>query len=349
MKKLYLPFLAIIFSFSLSAQTTFEFNGQSISAGTKAHLTIEISDGDKSTTLPITIFHGKEAGPVLGITAGVHGYEYAPILAGQKLINRIHPDQLKGTVILVQIANVASFLGRSPYLNPLDGKNLNRSFPGNAEGSITERIADFISQQVISRCDYFLDMHSGDSPEDLMPYVAYYHHDEKGEISAEGKKLAMQMGFDHVIIFNTTSKDYMKEGNPSLYCSAEAFKQGIPALDIECGKLGIIEDGLVEKIVDAVVSLGKELDMLEGESLSSPGAVFIENRHYMSSSHTGFFYPLKSSGDFISRGMRVGYITDFFNRKLEEVYAEESGIILYMLGTPPVKEGETLVAIGLLE
>ncbi|MEL6253789.1 MAG: M14 family metallopeptidase [Bacteroidota bacterium] len=349
MKKLTVFFLTITFGYFLSAQTSFEFHGQRVNPGSKAHISVEISDGNQKTTLPITIFHGKEAGAVFGIVAGVHGYEYAPILAGQKLIDRIDTEQLKGTIILVQIANVESFLGRSPYVNPLDQKNLNRVFPGSAEGSITERIADYISQKVIARCDYFLDMHSGDAPEDLMPYCAYYHHDDKKEISEQGRKLAKGMGFDHIIIFNTTSKDYIKEGNPSLYCSAEAFKQGIPSLDIECGKLGIIEDDLVEKVVDAVISVGKELKMIEGVPLTSSGAIFIENRAYMSSSHTGFFYPLKSSGDYISKGMKIGYITDFFNRKLEDVYAKESGIILYMLGTPPVNEGETLVAIGQLD
>ncbi|MEM8892892.1 MAG: succinylglutamate desuccinylase/aspartoacylase family protein, partial [Bacteroidota bacterium] len=206
MKKFYFSFLVIIFSSALSAQTAFEFHGQSIAAGSKEHISIHISDGDKETMIPITVFHGKEAGPVLGITAGVHGYEYAPILASQKLINRIHPEQLKGTIILVQIANLASFLGRSPYLNPIDRKNLNRSFPGSAKGTLTERIADYLSEKVIARCDYFMDMHSGDAPEDLMPYTAYYHNDEKKEISEKGRQMAMHMGFDHVIIFNSTSK-----------------------------------------------------------------------------------------------------------------------------------------------
>lgn len=349
MKKFSLSFFAIILSLALSAQTSFEFHGKKIPAGSKAHMSIEISEGEKETIIPITIFHGKEVGPVLGITAGVHGYEYAPILAGQKLINRINPEELKGTIILVQIANVASFLGRSPYLNPLDRKNLNRTFPGSAAGSITERIANYISEKVIARCDYFMDMHSGDAPEDLMPYTAYYHNDDKEEISEKGRQMAMHMGFDHVIMFNSTAKDYMEAGNPSLYCSAEAFKRGIPAIDIECGKLGIIEEDLVEKIADGVISLAKELDMIAGESLPSEGTVFIKNRTSISSPHTGFFYPLKSSGDYITKGMKIGYITNFFNRKLEDVYAKDSGIILYMLGTPPVNKGESLLSLGLLD
>ncbi|MEL7003018.1 MAG: M14 family metallopeptidase [Bacteroidota bacterium] len=331
---------------SLWAQATFEFEGQKILPGTKAHLKIPIKDKENETFLPITIFHGKENGPVVGITAGVHGYEYAPILAGQQLIGQIDPQKLKGTVVLVQVANIASFLGRSPYINPLDRKNLNRSFPGNADGSITERIADFISQKIIPRSDYFLDVHSGDAPEDLMPYAAYYQHDDKVNISQKGREIASHLGFDHIVVFRTTGKEYMQKGKPSLYCSAEAFKQGIPAADIECGRLGIIEQETVEKIVRAVKSMLSHLQMTSGDLVKTKGLLFIDKRTYMSSGHTGFFYSMKSSGDYVRKGMQIGYVTNFFNETVEEVYAETSGIILYMLGTPPVNKGETLVAIG---
>ncbi|TRX59189.1 hypothetical protein FNH22_11740 [Fulvivirga sp. M361] len=218
--------ICISFSTALRGQSSFDFNGEKILPGSRIHLKIPIKDDTNETFIPITIFHGKESGPVLGITAGVHGYEYAPILAGQKLIRKIDPEKLKGTVILVQVANVGSFLGRPPYINPLDGQNLNRTFPGNPEGTVTERIASFISEKIIPRCHYFVDAHSGDAPEDLMPYVAYYHHDNKPGISSKGREMAKHMGFDHVIVFNTTAKKYMTEGSPSLYCFAQAFKWG---------------------------------------------------------------------------------------------------------------------------
>ena len=134
---------------SLEAQSEFQFWGKAIAPGAKAHFVIPISDARDSTFIPITVFHGNQEGPVLGITAGVHGYEYPPIMAGQALIKQIDPTQLSGTLILVQAANVGSFLGRSPFVNPLDGKNLNRIFPGKKEGSVTERIAHWKSKPVI--------------------------------------------------------------------------------------------------------------------------------------------------------------------------------------------------------
>lgn len=338
--------IALVITASLKAQSSFDFNDKSIAPGTKQHFLIPISDGTASTSIPLTIFHGKENGPVLGATAGVHGYEYAPILAGQQLIHRIDPQQLKGTVILVQVANLGSFLGRSPFTNPLDNKNLNRAFPGNPNGSVAERIAHFITEKVIARSDFFMDMHSGDASEDLTAYTAYYQNDEFPEASKKGRDMASNMGFDFVVIFKTTGKSYMEEGNPSLYCSSEAFKRGIPAIDIECGKLGMVEPDLVAKIVDGVESLLGHLEMMETETLTPEKIQYFPTRTYISSDQTGFFYPLKHSGDYVSEGMKVGYITNLFGEKTKDIYATSNGVLLYLLGTPPVKDGETLVAIG---
>lgn len=348
MKNLFSILTLGLLSINLYGQKAFVFDDQALSPASKEHFLIRISADQQETSIPITIFHGAHKGPVLGITAGVHGYEYAPILAGQRLIEQIDPTSLRGTIILVQIANLASFLGRSPYLNPLDDKNLNRVFPGNPNGTITERIAHYLSESVIARCDYFVDMHSGDAPEDLRPYTAFYHHDSLTDLSRQGREMAMHMGFDHVVRFDATQQDYAKSEFPSLYCSAEAFKRGIPAVDIECGKLGLVEEPLVEKIVTGTTSLLKHLQMIEGEAIVSDGLLLFEERFYISSKHTGIFYPLRSSDDYLQKGMKIGYITDYFGNIIEEIYAEHSGLILYMLGTPPVNEGETLFSIGAL-
>ena len=131
---LVIPILTVQYSLG---QSSFSFNGEEVKPGTKRHFLIPISDGSDSTAIPISVFNGIKDGPILGITAGVHGYEYPPIMAAQKLIGRIDPGELSGVIILVQIANLEGFRKRSPYLNPLDGKNLNRVFPGKKEGSIT--------------------------------------------------------------------------------------------------------------------------------------------------------------------------------------------------------------------
>src|SRR5580658_4806827 len=126
---------------------------------------------DAGTQIPVTTIEGAQPGPTLALIAGNHGYEYPPILALQELRTQIDPASLSGIVIMVHVANMPSFLGRTIYFSPVDGKNLNRVYPGRADGTVSERIAYAITQQIIDRADYVLDLHCGDGNEWLRPYV----------------------------------------------------------------------------------------------------------------------------------------------------------------------------------
>src|SRR5690349_18132697 len=111
---------------------------------------------DAGTEIPVTTIRGGRPGPTLALVAGNHGYEYPPILALQKLKAHVQPDKLAGTAILVHVANMPSFLGRTVYFSPVDGKNLNRCYPGDPNGTVSERIAYAITKEVIERCDALL-------------------------------------------------------------------------------------------------------------------------------------------------------------------------------------------------
>ncbi|WP_316735833.1 M14 family metallopeptidase [Pedobacter aquatilis] len=350
LKILYYSLLLILpFQFA-QAQSDYFFEGKEIKAGTMQHFLIPIASDKDSTIIPITIFNGAKKGKTLGITAGVHGYEYAPILGAQQLIRSINPKNLEGVVILIQIANFESFKSRSPYISPLDKKNLNRSFPGSSNGTITERVADFITDKVISKSDYFLDMHSGDAPEDLFSYGAYYSNSNMPEVSKVGKEMAIALGFEYLVNFNTDGKKYMDKNELSLYCTAEAFKRGIPSIDIECGRLGIVEKSAVDSIEQGVLNLLGFLNFLPAEKKSSSPKKpkEIVNRSYLSSNNNGFFYPLQKAGDVVKKGTLLGYTTNYFGKTLEKFYAEDNGIILMILSTPPINMREDVAVIGLL-
>ena len=133
---------------------------------------ITVPEGmDEGTTIPVTIVHGASDGPVLALIAGIHGYEYPPITALQAMRTQLDPASLSGTVILVHIANVPAFLGRTIYYSPDDGKNLNRMFPGDPDGTISQRIAHILTTEVIEQANYLIDLHAGDGNEALRPYV----------------------------------------------------------------------------------------------------------------------------------------------------------------------------------
>src|SRR6266540_5285312 len=133
---------------------------------------IEVPAGvDAATRIPITILRGAQSGPTLALIAGTHGSEVAPIVALQRVRATIDPAVLRGTVLIVHVANMPSFLGRTIYYSPIDGKNLNRVYPGKPDGTVSERIAFAITNQVIERADYLVDLHAGDGNESLRPYT----------------------------------------------------------------------------------------------------------------------------------------------------------------------------------
>ena len=154
-----IPFASVLVLWSLLSATQpqsrapFVISGHEVVPGQRLDINIPIAAGplDPATVVPVTVFHGQVPGPVLAITAGVHGYEFPPILAAQQLLGRIDPTRLSGTVILLRLAHLAAFEQRVPYVNPYDRKNLNRVFPGNPDGTQAERIAWAITTEVIRR------------------------------------------------------------------------------------------------------------------------------------------------------------------------------------------------------
>jgi len=101
---------------------------------------IEVAAGsDVGTNIPVAVIRGPKSGPTLALVAGAHGTEYASIIALEKLIQELNPAEISGTVIIVPLVNIASFEQKVPHVNPVDGKSMNRFYPGNPNGTQTER------------------------------------------------------------------------------------------------------------------------------------------------------------------------------------------------------------------
>src|SRR6266446_7717185 len=125
---------------------------------------------DEGTKIPVAIIQGTKPGPVLALVAGSHGAEYASIIALEKLIEKIDPAEVTGTVILLPLVNIASFEQKVPHVNPVDHKSMNRFYPGKPDGTQTERASWLITREVVDKCDYLIDYHGGDLDENLRPY-----------------------------------------------------------------------------------------------------------------------------------------------------------------------------------
>ena len=345
---LYWQALLITMSLSTStatAQDIFRLHSLVVAPGASVSGRIEIDGADgHETFLPITIAHGRAAGPVLVLVAGVHGSEYSPILALQRLRRLIDPQKLAGTLVMVHVANVPAFLGRTIYYGPIDRKNLNRSFPGKVDGTLSERIAHVLTEKVISRADYMMDIHAGDGNESLRPsYTGYYAEAGGPKVIRKSRRMAVAFGLDTIVAFKGDL-----DPQHAIWCGSAAVARGIPSIDIESGELGRAEDRRIEPIVDGILSVMRDLKMLDGVPAPTTNPLFIHERAYAKSKYEGVWHPDPriEAGAFVPRGARLGVVTDFYGRVLMEARAPQSGMLLVMIATPPVNAGETLAVIA---
>jgi predicted deacylase len=343
-----LPFTLVLLMHvtSASAQTGFTLGGVTAAPGTAASGTLRIAPraGDSGTEIPFSIVHGIKAGPVLALISGTHGMEYAPIIALQRVRSAIDAKTLTGTIVLVHVANMPSFLSRTIYYSPADGKNLNRVFPGDANGTLSERIAEAITREVIARATHVVDIHSGDGNESLRPYV-YWITTGAPDVAEGGKRLALASGFDHIVIDRGRPTDPAK----SIYLSNTAILRGKPALTVESGYLANTDEASIARIERAVAGWLRELGMRADGPPPVSSPVWIDRSEVLTSGATGMFYATVERGHSVGQGTVIGRITDFHGKVLEEVRAPFAGIVLYVLGTPPISKGEPVAFVGQMQ
>jgi predicted deacylase len=325
------------------AQGPFSIAGATAVPGSVASGTLQVPPGaaDAGTSIPFSIVHGTKPGPVLMLAAGVHGMEYPPILALQRLRRAIDPRTLTGTVLMVHVANMPSFLGRTIYYSPVDGQNLNRVFPGRPDGTLSERIADLITREFITRATHVVDLHCGDGNEDLRPY-AYWITTGPPAVAAEAREMALAFGLDHIVVDASRPVDPAS----SLYLSNTATTRGKPALTIESGGLGRTDEASIARIERGVSGLLRHLGMRADGPSPVDHPIWIGRNEVLRAGATGLFHPEVAPGTTVAEGTVIGRITDFHGAELEVVRSPFAGEILYVIGTPPISKGEPVGFVG---
>ena len=303
---------------------------------------ITVPEGmDEGSTIPVTIVHGASDGPVLALIAGIHGYEYPPITALQAVRTQVDPAALSGTIILVHIANMPAFLGRTIYYSPGDGKNLNRMFPGDPDGSITQRIAHILTTEIIDQANYLVDLHGGDGNEALRPYV-YMPVTGDAVFDSKIEGLAVAFGLDHIVV--DTGPQHAK--GPSLFTDQTALDRGIPAITTETGKSGSNDPywvGLAERRIWNVL---RHLDMIAEDEVVNTGITWLSDYRVIRSTHSGIFRAVTKDGYSVAEGAVLGVLLDFFGDELTTIRAPFAGVVNYVISTPPVNEGEPVAMIS---
>jgi predicted deacylase len=322
----------------------FAVGGIKAARGQTATGTIEVPAGsDAALSIPVAVAHGAKAGPVLALLAGAHGTEYASIIALEKLIGAIDAKQLSGTVIILPLVNVPSFQKVVPHLNPTDGKNMNRMYPGKTDGTQTDRASYLITTQVVEQADHVIDFHGGDIDESLRPY-SYWNKTGRADQDAFSRGMVLAFGLDHIVI----SADRPKDPKDSRYFENTASTRGKPSITVEAGHAGTVEADDVAVLVNGTLSVMRHLKMLSGAPAPVDNPVWIDHLADVAADQGGIFYPLVKRGAYVNAGAKVGYVTDYVGKTLFEARAKESGVLLYVRAVPSINKGDTVASVGVV-
>jgi predicted deacylase len=284
--------------------------------------------------LPMWLINGAKEGPTLVVTAGVHAAEYASIAAALELGRALDPTRLSGRVIVVPVVDIPAFPARSIYICPLDGKNPNRVFPGNAQGTASEQIADWLFRNVISQGTHYVDLHGGDLIEALVPFTIF---SRTGNSRVDDLSLEMATAFG--IRFLVRS-----EVSGSTVGAAAAA--GIPAILTEAGGQGIWAPEDVRWHTDGLNRLMRHLSMIAGGAPSAAPSTLLERFLWSRSEHAGFWYPAVGVNDAVKAGQNLGCVKDCEGAVLQTAISPTDGVVLFIVSSLAINTNDPLLAVG---
>ncbi len=313
--------------------------------GTKASGYLDVPAGvDSATRIPVTVIRGRAAGPTLALIAGTHGAEVAPIVALQRVRESVNPSELRGTLILVHIANLPSFVHRTIYRNPWDQRNLNRMYPGDPKGTVTQRIADVITREIIDKSDYVVDMHAGDGNESLYPFTYWNKLGLDARVDSVARDMALAWGNEHIYIDTSRPKDL----KASVYTQNTAHLRGKPSITTETGWLGVPEESMVARNVEGALNLMRYLRMIGGNATFPRNVRWVDRAEVLTANVGGTWHASVDRGATVKEGQVLGELRDYFGAPMVQVSAPFAGVVLYTIGSPAISEGEPVAFIGRL-
>lgn len=308
-----------------------ELLGQRIPPGSSARLTwaaSEVFEG-VSTATPVLVVNGKRDGPVLCLTAAIHGDELNGIEMVRRVMHEVEPDKLRGAVIGVPIVNLQGFRRGSRYLP--DRRDLNRFFPGNPEGSSAARIAYSLFENIVRHCDSLVDLHTGSFYRTNLPQL-------RADLRYRSVR-QMTQAFGGMAVLHS-------EPAPGTLRRA-ATDAGIPAVTIEAGEPSRLQSSKVSEGVAGIFALLDSQKMVKRvQLLRTPEPVFYESA-WVRADHGGILFSVVRLGQEVTAGDVLGTVTDPITNDQHLIYASAAGRVLGMALNQVVMPGFAAFRIGI--
>ncbi len=280
-------------------------------------------------SLPIQVLHGRRPGRTVWVNAAVHGDEIGGVEIIRRVARSLDARTMSGTVIAVPIVNVHGFLNGDRYLP--DRRDLNRSFPGSANGSLAARVANLFMSEIVRRCDVGIDLHTGSDHRTNLPHVRANLDDP------ETRKLAEAFGAPlmvHARVRDGSLRAAATENGATvlLYEGGEAWRFDEPALDV--GVRGI------RRVL-------AELDMIDPDDTGpSPAPMESHNTTWIRARRSGLALLHTRLGARVVRGELLGVIHDSVGKRLSRITAPRGGVVISHVQHPLVNQGDALVHLA---
>ncbi|MFO7765034.1 MAG: succinylglutamate desuccinylase/aspartoacylase family protein [Pelovirga sp.] len=309
----------------------FELGGETIRPGTRKTIDLPIARlyTHSEMRLPVQVVHGRRAGPVLFVSAAVHGDEINGVEIIRQLLKNRALNNLRGTLIAVSVVNPFGFIQRARYLP--DRRDLNRSFPGTAKGSLAGRLAYVFMKEIAEKSDFGIDLHTGSNFRSNMPQIRASLEDQKTV------DLAMAFGAP-VVVPSEMREGSLREAVASL---------GKPVLVYEGGEALYFNDAAIRTGIRGIIKVMRYIDMLapgRGGKIREP--IVTDRTSWMRANMSGIFTRRVKMGAFVRKGDLLGLLSDPLGDEEETVLAPFTGIIIGQLAIPLVHEGDALIHLA---
>jgi predicted deacylase len=289
---------------------------------------------------PRLVIGGKNPGPRLLILAGVHGDECEPMLAVQQLRDSIDASELSGEVVLVPVANPSAYICAARVGE--DGLDMARTFPGDAGGSITQRLAAQLTEE-IRRANFLIDLHTGGRMLDILPMAGFMLHDNPQVLAVQRQ---MADAFNLPYVWGTTAA---LQGR-SLSAARDA---GVPAIYTEMGGGGAFRPDTVAAYVAGCLQVLAALGMTKPVPVDCQVQYRLDdwqpNSGHLQVCHPapcdGVFLPAVRLGDWVQPGERIGTVVNGITGERIEVVAAHAGLVLMLLASAQVNQATGLCVI----
>ncbi len=312
----------------MAARAGFAFGGETVAPGERRTIELPVSALSDHTpvAMSVHIVHGKTDGPVVFVSAGIHGDEVIGIEIVRRLLRSPGLKRLRGTLIVVPIVNAFGFIARSRYLP--DRRDLNRSFPGSGGGSLAARLARMFLDEIVARADMGIDLHSAAVHRTNYPQVRVSPDD------ARMRELADVFGAPIVM------QSALREGS----LRAAAREVGTPVLLYEGGEGLRFDETAVRAGLAGILRVLKSMEMVSGRGIAPPKSPpqFCASSKWLRAPMGGLFRGFRPDGDLVRAGDVLGTVADPFGEREAEVAAPFEGLIVGRAVMPVVNEGDAV-------